>query len=199
LRFAQDNGFQTSSLIVHDLNNDQFRMYFNCANVSHFSWIDDESIIIWKGLDGAIGRFKKKNKVPKVLSKVLMPIYKKMMKEGNLIRKVIANECYEILNVKENLNRKIDFNNSWTDGHPVAMPNTNEILTDTYQKDKYRKLYIFDYLKETIEHERYILSDDKTDNSNLRCDLHPRVSRSGKYISVDKIFNQKRVIEIYKI
>ena len=84
------------------------------------------------------------------------------------------------------------------DGHPSFSPDKRYILTDTYpDRNRFRKLIIYD----TKTKENYILAkffaSFKYINEN-RCDLHPRWSRDGKYISFDSVHEEKRKQYIMK-
>ena len=84
------------------------------------------------------------------------------------------------------------------DGHPSYSPDRRYILTDTYpDRKRFRKLIIYD----TKTKEKYILgkffASFKYINEN-RCDLHPRWSRDGKYISFDSVHKKKRKQYIIK-
>ena len=89
------------------------------------------------------------------------------------------------------------------DGHPSFSPvDRSCFVTDTYPDpdDKKRaRLILYDKAKD----KQYLLDEldsiDKYDNSPLRCDLHPRWSLDGKYISVDTMDGGCRRIYVYKI
>lgn len=90
-------------------------------------------------------------------------------------------------------------NTLFEDGHPSYVPTGRQLITDTYP-DKYSEqaLLMYDYNddKLIVLDREYspVLFDGET-----RCDLHPRLSRSGKYICVDCILNNKRVMKLFDI
>lgn len=85
------------------------------------------------------------------------------------------------------------------DGHPSFVPDERHLITDTYP-DKYgeQSLLLYDYK----DHNLTVLKKEYSPVKffgEIRCDLHPRVSPSGKYISIDCIINGKRAIEVFDI
>ena len=87
------------------------------------------------------------------------------------------------------------------DGHPSYCPsNKNLIVTDTYpDKNGVAQLIIFNIKNK----ERYVVdklnSIQNYDNSPNRCDLHPKWSFDGKFVSVDTMNDGVRGIYVYKI
>ncbi|MCD6407931.1 hypothetical protein J7L87_02645, partial [bacterium] len=84
------------------------------------------------------------------------------------------------------------------DGHCSYSKNERFILLDTYPIENYRYLKIFDTEteKEIILGKFYSLPEIK---GEIRCDLHPRWSRSEKFISFDSIHEGYRRVYIMDI
>ncbi|MEA4823386.1 MAG: hypothetical protein VB111_04640 [Clostridiaceae bacterium] len=85
------------------------------------------------------------------------------------------------------------------DGHCSFSPDRRWILNDTYPRDGYRSLYLYDITKtRTI-----LLADIATipmselTNPDMRCDLHPRWSPDGSMISFDSVHEGHR--HVYRI
>jgi len=78
------------------------------------------------------------------------------------------------------------------DGHPSYSPDGKFILTDTYP-DKYndRHLLLFEVSNERILNLGRFFSPYRY-IGELRCDLHPRWSPSGRYIAFDSAHEEKR-------
>jgi hypothetical protein len=84
-----------------------------------------------------------------------------------------------------------------SDGHQSYIPNSDCFVTDTYpDKRRYAKLYIVNIEKDKTTLIANLKSPKKyqspTEYKHWACDLHPRVSPSGKYVSFDSVYNNER-------
>ncbi len=106
---------------------------------------------------------------------------------------------YHLYNIETGNRKVIGALNLNKDGHPSFFQNKPLLLTDTYPDEiYYQKLIIFNYEKEKIELV-YKIPTYITKNRDYRCDLHPRLSHSNKFISIDSSFNKERNIIILKL
>ncbi len=84
------------------------------------------------------------------------------------------------------------------DGHPSFDKENNVMITDTYpNRLGYQKLMAYDFNLMKLDVIGKFYSSDKFVGEN-KCDLHPRLSNSGKYISIDTAFNDSRSMVIIK-
>jgi hypothetical protein len=85
-----------------------------------------------------------------------------------------------------------------SDGHPSYSPDGSKVLTDTYP-DRARIATVF-CLEEkgNINKLARVFAPFRYDN-DVRCDLHPRWSRSGNKICFDSVFEGKRGLYVLKI
>jgi len=85
------------------------------------------------------------------------------------------------------------------DGHPTYNINKDDILVDAYSKDlKKQHLYLYNQKQSMVK----LVHSSKTslpDNREIRCDLHPRWSSSGKWIAIDTMENGKRVLSVLEM
>ena len=83
------------------------------------------------------------------------------------------------------------------DGHPSFI-NNKKILTDTYPNlFGHQKLRVYDSDKNKIIEGGSFYSPSNFVGEN-KCDLHPRISRNGKLISIDTAMSGKRQMLILK-
>lgn len=85
------------------------------------------------------------------------------------------------------------------DGHPSFLPDERHLLTDTYP-NKYgeQSLLLYNYK----DHKLTLLQKEFSPvrfAGEMRCDLHPRVSPSGRYFSIDCIRKGRRAIKVMDI
>jgi hypothetical protein len=72
-------------------------------------------------------------------------------------------------------------------------------LTDTYpDKNNIASLLLYDSIKKNIIVIDELQSLPKFNNTVYRCDLHPKWSYSGNYISIDTMDSGMRSIYVYK-
>lgn len=96
-----------------------------------------------------------------------------------------GNWYYSIYSI--NINKRDDLDlDLFCDGHPMFHPiNKNLIVTDTYpDRLREQKLYIGDLFNNKV-HKLYSFFSPLKYRGQIRCDLHPRWDREGKYIVVD--------------
>lgn len=85
------------------------------------------------------------------------------------------------------------------DGHPSFLPDKHHLITDTYP-DKYgeQKLMMYNYIDDRLNVLTKEFSPLKF-TDEIRCDLHPRLSPSGRFVSIDCIINGRRAIKLFDI
>lgn len=113
-------------------------------------------------------------------------------------------DCHVLFDIPNIENyRKIVPDKLNSDGHQSFINNI-EFVTDTYP-DKYRmaKLFKVNIEREDVQLLASLHSPKKYQTRNFQkhiaCDLHPRVSPNGKYVSFDSIRNNKRSLCIMNI
>lgn len=100
-------------------------------------------------------------------------------------------KCYKLTD-------KFDPNPFLIDGHPSFTPDGRYMITDTYpDKHHIQRLYVYD-----IKTRKYLLLGsfyayyDKTPSS---CDLHPKLSKDGRYLVVDSAHDNKHHMFVFKL
>lgn len=113
-------------------------------------------------------------------------------------------DCHVLFDINEKgVYKKIVPNLLNSDGHQSFVSNT-EFITDTYP-DKFRMAKLFKVNIEKMEvnllASKYSPKKYQTKNFNnhIACDLHPRVSPSGRYLSFDSIMNNNRSFCVMKL
>jgi Tol biopolymer transport system component len=85
------------------------------------------------------------------------------------------------------------------DGHPSISPNKKWLITDTYpDRKRQRHLLLFQLETKELIHLGRFISPLHYDGAN-RCDLHPRWSPDGNYISIDSVHEGKRMMYIIDV
>ncbi|WP_019605898.1 hypothetical protein [Teredinibacter turnerae] len=80
------------------------------------------------------------------------------------------------------------------DGHPTICG--ENFIFDTYENDEgFRQLYYLDVSTKDFYLLKNIESDPETDSTSRRCDLHPRFSKAGNVLTVDRIIGGYRCVD----
>ena len=110
--------------------------------------------------------------------------------------KELKGMCFYKYKIKENETFPIAPNILKEDGHPSYFPRSNTILLDTYpDKFGYQKLYTYSLDTKVLSELGHFFSPISF-RGEVRCDLHPRISPSGRYIAVDSSRTNKRCLYI---
>ena len=97
-------------------------------------------------------------------------------------------QYYAIYNIHTKEKKIVNIESLNLDGHPTFFKNKELIISDTYPKKyNYQTLYIHN-LKKNENRELLRLYSDPRMYGEKRCDLHPRLSPSEKYIICDSTF-----------
>ena len=91
-----------------------------------------------------------------------------------------------------------------SDGHQSYVPNSDMFITDTYpDKRRHAKLYLCNMVDGTSKVIADLKSPKKFQSPDVyrhwACDLHPRVSPSGKYVCFDSVHLEERSLCVMKI
>ena len=199
----EDGGIYTR-LYTSDINGSNIHLLNDSGRMSHFCW-NDNGILGWGGAPNVINSLRKYKNTAKFFIKPFLPLYKALV-SGNAIdgtsraSSIITGDSYIIFDTKS-IKEKISVQVLDRDGHPSFCPvNKNWIVTDTYpDKHGFAQLILFN-----IESKVKIIVDKLSsikeyDNSANRCDLHPKWSFDGKYISIDTMNDGVRGIYLYDI
>lgn len=113
-------------------------------------------------------------------------------KDGHVIFNIVDGKCVKATPIAQD---KLN-----SDGHQ-SWVNSEDFITDTYP-DKYRMAKLY-YVSDTkVECLAYVYSpktfQTKSMYNHIACDLHPRVSRDGKYVCFDSPRTGIRALYIMK-
>lgn len=198
-RWRHDNGIHSRLFHWHE---NKLSILSDTGRVGHYSWLDDDSLILYGGAPTVMNSFRKSNNnlIRKVF-KLLLPLYKRVIKDTSTVSKSLTGDSYLVLNTKKVSVTRVLTHLNHQDGHPSKI-DSDWIVTDTYARSKIShlpklitanwrtgKTILIDELK----------SIDQFDETPFRCDLHPRVSPSKKFISIDTMDQFCRSVYVYKI
>lgn len=194
---------ELANLVPHIKNVDH---YINHASFSPAGkWIT--FFHIWRFRDtGKRGiilyGYNRKDKKLFVIEKERLPSHFCWQNENTMMvtnMDIMGNWQYSLYNLSTG--NRLDLNIGLKqDGHPMFKPGSQSIfVTDTYpDKRRDQHLLIVDLKKGEIK-EIDALYSPYTFSGSVRCDLHPRWDRLGRYICVDFVSNYRRNMKVYKL
>jgi hypothetical protein len=191
-RWKPESGGVYTRLYVSGLSQISPRLIDDTGRLTHYSWVDEDHIFGWGARPTFATSLRKSNVIAKLLFKRLLPIYKALVK-GNAIdghsalSRSLTGDSYLLIDVNSGKSSPQFRHVIDRDGHPSPLPNHRGwIVTDTYPDRESKALL----LAGNLESQEVVVLDElrsipSFDNSPYRCDLHPKVSFDGRYISVD--------------
>jgi hypothetical protein len=205
-RWKTDDGGIYTRLYTANIDGSDLYLLNDSGRMSHFCWKNNHKIFGWGGAQNLINQLRKYKNIVKVFINPLLPLYKKIVSVntidgGSKISSLVTGDSYILFNDKSPDRQQIPLDILNQDGHPSFCPiNENWIVTDTYP-DKFGMLQLILF---NIKTQKKIIIDklksiQKYDNSPYRCDLHPKWSFDGRYISIDTMNDGIRGIYLYDV
>jgi hypothetical protein len=191
-----------SRLLVADANGSNAQVLNDSGRMSHYCWRDDNRLIGYGGLANPVNKLRKHRALIKSVFRYLLPIYKKMVPDHSALAKSLTGDAYLEFNRNTGRGRMIAASLRAEDGHPTMVAGINGFITDTYARAKYDarpRLYLYDFEADRARLLDELGSIPEYDETPLRCDLHPRVSLSGRMVSVDTMDRGMRGIYAYRL
>lgn len=204
-RWKKFDGSIYTRLYLANKDGSNLVLLHDVGRLSHLNWINDDNLICFGSAFLSIAGFIRKFNSLKVLLNFFLPIYKSIVKgnstQGNSsLSKIITGDSYFILSLKGK-KRKIFTSVLNKDGHPTFIDGyKKKVITDTYPDKKNKvNLILCDYENESIDQVITLESIKSLNDSAQRCDLHPKLSIDGKFISIDTMNDKVRSVYLYEI
>ena len=203
-RWKLEDGGIYARLYTVAMDGSDLYLLNDSGRVGHFGWQDDEHLLVYGGLENKINSLRKHKNILKYFIKPLLPLYHKLVNDNSKLSKAVTGDSYVIFKDKTNVVQRVSESISNEDGHPSFSRKGNKdiYITDTYadpDEGSIAKLIMFDLAKNNYVVLDELSSIEKYDNSPLRCDLHPRWSIDGKFISIDTMNDGVRSCYLYRI
>ena len=202
-RWKLKDGGIYARLYTCNKNGKDLHLISDSGRMSHYSWRNNHQILAYGGKANKINRIRKNKIISNLIIKPLLPFYHKLVHHDSKLSKVVTGDSYLILTDFQNDVTKIANSISHTDGHPsFSRANDNIFITDTYplnSNGNIAKLILYDLEHDVESILENLNSIPSYDNTPIRCDLHPRWSINGKFVSIDTMDRGYRSIYLYEI
>jgi len=178
-------------------------LLLDSGRMSHFCWRNDNQILAYGGTPNPLNRLRKKKKLVKFLFKPFLPLFHFLFKDNGYVSKIMTGDSYILLTDQSNKIEKVASDLKFEDGHPSFFPqDKNLFITDVYPKGNNNheaKLMSFNLMNNELNIIDRLRSNKVYNETPLRCDLHPKISFCGNFVSVDTLQDNYRGVNLYKI
>jgi len=176
------------------------------GRMSHFCWRTDDELFGWGGLANPVNALRRYRSFAKYVVAPLLPLYKRLVRgdsvKGNTrLSAAVSGDGYIRFSADGSSARRAGIPELTKDGHPSFHPQNRQIgITDTYPGTEHRcHLIALDLEAGHAENLDTLDSIPEYDESPLRCDLHPKWSYDGDFVSIDTMHERRRGIYLYRI
>lgn len=167
--------------------------------VSHFDWFDRNQVLVWARFSGGgLAAARARGTLGAAWMKPLLRVARRMT--GRWKKQFLAESYYRISIEDPKSRARFGWPSLDSDGHPMIARSHKWIVTDFYP-DKTGKLPLILYnpdLAQRIDVHVFV-HNPRSSDSDVKCDLHPRWSRSERLIAVDTCeagFRQVRILDV---
>ncbi|MCE7030849.1 hypothetical protein [Jiella avicenniae] len=195
LRFFSKDHALYSLIFSARPNGDELKMLAE-EKISHFDWLDEDNIVIWmrKGSKGlASARRSGLLALP-----LLRPLIAIARKSRSRLKGVVLSESYFVMSTVTGAREPFCNESLLHDGHPMLSPDRTWLITDEYPDPRSGKtpLILIDLKTRRRIDIAALMHDVGSNDSDLKCDLHPRWNRSGLLVGVDATDKGRRCFAI---
>jgi hypothetical protein len=170
--------------------------------VSHFDWIDNDTVVVWARFSGGgLAKARARGVFGSRWMKPLIGLARTMT--GRWKKQLLAEAYYTIPIQEPKARSRFGWPSLDSDGHPMMARSHKWMVTDFYP-DKTGRLpvILYDRQRATRIDAHVFKHFPRSQDSDVKCDLHPRWSRNERMIAVDTCesgFRQVRVLDVSDI
>jgi hypothetical protein len=201
-RWRLDDGGIYARFYTLNVDGSDLYLVNDSGRMSHACWRGNSQLLAFCGLETPVNKLRKYKSIIKYFIKPLLPIYHRLITDNSpSVRNRLIGDSYVLFNDKTSNKIRLAPNILSEDGHPSFRPgNLDVFITDTYPNQK----SIAILLLFSLSNNKTIMIDSLNsikgyDNTGYRCDLHPKWSFDGGYISIDTMNDKVRGIYLYEI
>lgn len=202
-RWAMEEGGIFDRLYTSDSDGENLYLLSDSGRVGHFCWRNDNEILLYGGMANPINNLRRYKTLVRCFFKPLLPLYHKIIADNSTLSKALTGDSYILLIDRSGNKIRVAPELSKEDGHPsFPLRDQNVFITDTYPDPESGSVAkLLQYNLESGEHKTLaeLNSISEYDNTALRCDLHPKISYDGNYVSVDTMDQGVRSTFLYRI
>ena len=195
--FAADGGSYTRMLCCQS-DGSNLRVLAD-EKVSHFDWVDSNTLLAWaRFTGGGLAQARASGALNAPLIRPLLNLVRKF--SGRWKKRMLAEAYYSLAADGSGARQKIGWPALDQDGHPMVARAHDWVVTDTYP-DASGFLTLILWNRHTGQRIDVACFKDgvTTDDSDAKCDLHPRWNRDETQIAVDYCVGGLRGIAVIDV
>ena len=202
-RWQMEEGGIFDRLYTVDPNGENLYLLNDSGRVGHFCWRNDEEVLLYGGIANPVNSLRRYKNLVRYLFRPLLPFYHRLVADNSSLSKALTGDSYILLTDQSGEKKRVAPEISAEDGHPSFPPGNQAVfVSDTYpdpESGSVATLLCYDL--DSGEHGVLAELDSipEYDNTGLRCDLHPKCSYDGKYVSVDTMDRGVRGTYLYRV
>jgi hypothetical protein len=207
-RWKTEDGGIYSRLYTVNIDGSDLYLLNDSGRMSHYCWKNNKEVVGWGGLSNAVNSLRKYKTIVRYFIKPLMPLYRFIAKgdsiDGNTkISSLVSGDSYICFRDMSKNKHRIGLNILSKDGHPsFPVFGGDLMITDTYpnkHNDFLEELILYDYTNKAILDVQHLSHNHDLARGASRCDLHPKWSTDGSYVSIDTLNDGYRAMYLYKV
>jgi len=200
-RFFSSDGGLFTRMIATDRQARGFSLLAQ-EKVSHFDWLDDDTLLAWARFSGGgLAQLRSRGRLNSPLVKPFLRLVQTFT--GRWKKKLLSEAYYKIPLADPKARTKFGWPSLHADGHPMSARSHRWVVTDSYP-DKSARLpvILYDPSRDLRRDVHTFVHKPRFNDSDVKCDLHPRWSRSERMVAVDTCeagYRQVRVLDVSDI
>jgi hypothetical protein len=167
--------------------------------VSHFDWLDNDSLIVWARFTaGGMAKIRANGLLSSPLIRPALTLVRSFT--GRWKKRLLSEAYYKISISTPAERTRMGWPKLDSDGHPMVARSSPWIVTDTYP-DKAGMLPVILYNRDTgIRIDAAVFKHGtRSQDLDVKCDLHPRWNRSEDRVAVDTCEAGVRQVRILNV
>ncbi|MGB6974482.1 MAG: hypothetical protein WBD67_07355 [Terracidiphilus sp.] len=167
--------------------------------VSHFDWLDSETLMVWaRFTGGGLAQARSRGLLSSPLVKPLLGIARKFT--GRWKKKLLSESYYRIPIRDPKTRTRYGWPSLDADGHPMVARTHGWIVTDFYPNRKNQlPTILYHSERGTRVDAQVFLHRPRSEDSDVKCDLHPRWDRTERQVAVDTCEKGRRQVRILDV
>ncbi|HUX45425.1 MAG TPA: hypothetical protein VMV57_11790 [Terracidiphilus sp.] len=167
--------------------------------VSHFDWLDEDTVLVWARFSGGgLAQMRSRGLLGSPLLKPLLRVARRFT--GRWKKKLLSESYYRISLADPGGRARFGWPSLDSDGHPMIARTHPWIVTDFYPDRDARLPVMLHNSEKGLRVDAHVFSHrPRSEDTDVKCDLHPRWNRTERQVAVDTCeagLRQVRILDV---